>query len=160
MRKVSAFRVFSGAALILGLSLGSIACGPVDVDAPVNADTDVDNERNTTININEIRQLKIVELESPQKEAVCNAITEETEVSCRKSNGETFSFTYSRSGCADDLDAVSGSCEATVDDYLACEAIDACSRHTNPKCERLLRCGEQLKIFVDVNVRTEIQTGS
>lgn len=142
----------AGAALV-----GAFACGPIDVDAPIDADSDIDNRRNTTVNINEIRTIKIVELEDEQKTAVCQAVTEETSVSCRRGNGQTFEYTYSRSSCGDDLDAVAGSCEATVDDYLTCEAIDACTRHRSARCERLLNCGESLKIFVDIDVRNDIE---
>ena len=136
---------------------GAVACGPIDVDAPIDADTDVDNTRTTQVD--QIREVHIIELETEQKEAVCTTV-EETSVSCTDKHGETFEYQYTRSSCEGDLDAVPSDCGATVDDFLACEAIDACSRRTNPACEKLLQCEEELDIFIDIDIEVDVDTST
>lgn len=149
MPTLKGLTVFSGL-----LVAGTLACGPIEVDAPVNADTDIDNRRIT--NVNEIRTVKIIELEDEHKELVCESI-EETHVTC-EGNGQSVTYDYTRSHCAGDLDAVATDCGATVDDYLACAAMNACDRKHHDTCSALLACGEDLDIFIDIDIDVDTST--
>lgn len=126
-----------GLSSALGLSLLAGGCGPVEIDAPIYADVNVDHQK------------KLADLEQEEETDICEEI-ETTSVSCGEGANQV-TYQYSSQSCHDDLAAVPEGCDAQVEDYLACVALDACHR-TEADCEALASCAPELEIFVEVDV--------